>query len=720
MAALILLAALASGVWPDSVVALHLQFDPAQWAYACSRPDLEIQVEAAITVGQWTAQCTMQIRGQTSSYYPKKSIKIRLEPGSSLFGFDEMNLNAQYSDRSRIRENLSYLYHAHCGQIVPVTAMTQVFFNGSTQGPYLFVEDVDGDFALRSWLPDDAVIYKCREYGSSLNSPHALHLYLKKTFEGLPMSDLEWFIRWLNTAPEDAFLAGLQGRLHFDALLSCVAANTLIGHGSTYYHNYHMVLDSPGAFGRWRMVPWDMDKTWGSSSYGPDLPYYWVTNDVSEPNTLLWRLWCAPSTRGLLLARLSQLSQGFDAWTSGGVVDSLEALVQPLVQVDPYRDYSMAQFHESVQTIRDWPSARLASIQGMLQGWPLPFRLHPTVSVPDGGILVTWSDAMMSSHYRVALSTDSTFLDGSAVYWETVTSDTALVVQDRSIGQVCYVQVRAFNSSREERALNRSVRLEPEPVIPRTGNVVINEVFYRNGDTVRPGDWIELANPGPDPVNLGGWAFRDSQDRNLHVLGDIVLPPGGFLVLLGDPLSFYYSYPPCPVDPRPFQFGLSADGETLRLYDYLGTQVDYVPYLPVAPWPSEPAQGGWSLSLISLERDNSNPLSWGATPDGGTPGLPNGSSPPWAPGYVLSVESVAPNPASGFITVNFSATPGGACSFTVVDLAGRVVTGPTILQVTPGLHSVALDVGTLPSGLYFIAVSRAGITDTASFVKLGP
>lgn len=721
MAALMFLSMfLADSPWPDSVVTIHLEFDPGQWEYACAHPEQEILVDAGISIGSWHSDCTMQIRGQTSAYYPKKSVKVRILGGESFCGFDEFNLNAQYSDRSRIRENLSYLFHGACGQITPATGLTRVFFNGVTQGPYLFVEDIDGDFALRTFLPDDAVIYKCREYGASLDSPYHLDLYRKKTFEDQPADDLEWLIRWLGTAPDSAFLADVSRRVHLDGLLTCAAVNTLIGHGSTYYHNYHMVLDGPGLFGRWRMISWDMDKTWGGSSYGPDLPYYWVTNDISSPNTLMWRLWCTPHTRGLLMARLADLSVDFVPWAASGVVDSLAALVEPLVQEDPFRDYTMEEFHQSVQVIRDWPAERLQYLEQMYDLWPLPFRLYPTVLQSDGSILARWNQAGRSSQYRIALSTDSTFLDQSAVFWETVTPDTFLVFAGRGgrgFGET-FLQVRAFNHYREERALNRSVPLTPDPATPRNGTVIINEVFYRDGDYIRPGDWIELANVGDGPVNLAGWSIRDTQDRNLFVLGDETVPSGGFIVLTSDPEAFEWTYSPCQTHPKPLYFGLSADGEILRLYDYLGNMTDYVPYQPGPPWPTEPADGGWSLSLISPERDNSEPSSWTATPDGGTPGLSNNSTPPWTPEAALFLSGVSPNPAFDLITFRVSAAPGGQCVIRVFDLAGRVVAGPVDIILGPVLQSVSLEIEGLPPGVYFLHVSYAGLKRSSSFIKL--
>lgn len=718
MAALILALSVLS-VWPDSVVVLSLQFDPDEWAYACADPDSEIQVQAVLTTGGMEYPCTMQIRGQTSSYYPKKSVKVRLAPGYLLYGFDEMNLNAQYMDRTRIRENLCYLFHARCGQIVPFTAMTEVLFNGETQGPYLFVEDVDGDFALRTRLPDDAVVYKCREYGASLDSPDRLHLYLKKTFESLPYDDLEWFVRWLMTAPDSAFVSDITARVHLDALLSCVAANILIAHGSTYYHNYHMVLDEPGTFGRWRMIPWDMDKTWGSD-YGPDWPYYSVVNLVSEPNTLLWRLWTVPQTRSLLLQRLAELSPLFVEWAASGPIDSLSELVQPLVLVDPYRDFTMEQFDEAVQSLRDWPALRVVHLAPMITGWPLPFRIEPTSPAPQGGILARWTNAERGSRYQVRLSTDSTFLDEGSVYWEAMTNDTSITIPDVSGGRrsVSYLQVRAVNSFRTERALNRSVRLDPPPSISRMGAVTVNEIFYRDDGMFAPGDWVELVNAGGDSVDLSGWALRDTQDRNLHVMGDIVLAPGDFLVLMTDPDAFFATYPECPFDPDPLPFGLSAQGEIMRLYDPLGTQADYVPYLPVSPWPEEPANDGWSLSLLSPERDNSRPESWTATRNGGTPGMPNNSDPPWSPGFSLELFGVHPNPATTFVTARVLVNPGGACVVRVFDLAGREVLPPFPVAVNAGVHDMTVEVGSLPSGLYFLQVSFAGMRRSVGFTRL--
>jgi len=64
--------------------------------------------------------------------------------------------------------------------------------------------------------------------------------------------------------------------------------------------------------------------------------------------------------------------------------------------------------------------------------------------------------------------------------------------------------------------------------------LLISEVMADNEDTLRDGDgdspdWVELYNPGPGPVALGGWRLSDG-DGTL-VFGDADLAPGEFLIV---------------------------------------------------------------------------------------------------------------------------------------------------------------------------------------------
>lgn len=85
------------------------------------------------------------------------------------------------------------------------------------------------------------------------------------------------------------------------------------------------------------------------------------------------------------------------------------------------------------------------------------------------------------------------------------------------------------------------------------------------------GDWIELHNPGSDPVSTTGWILRDSSGGNVYVLPESSVPEGGYQVLCQDSLSFRRTFPTAPPALGPFGFGLGNGGDTLRLHAADGT-----------------------------------------------------------------------------------------------------------------------------------------------------
>lgn len=106
----------------------------------------------------------------------------------------------------------------------------------------------------------------------------------------------------------------------------------------------------------------------------------------------------------------------------------------------------------------------------------------------------------------------------------------------------------------------------------------INELMASNGgltldpddDTATP-DWIELYNAGSIDVSLEGLTITDDLDvPDLHTLDDIVVPAGGFVVLLADGEP--------DRGPTHLGFQLSAEGEAVGLYGPDGEALDRVTF----------------------------------------------------------------------------------------------------------------------------------------------
>lgn len=63
-------------------------------------------------------------------------------------------------------------------------------------------------------------------------------------------------------------------------------------------------------------------------------------------------------------------------------------------------------------------------------------------------------------------------------------------------------------------------------------DIKVNEIMVlHSGDEL---DWVELLNVGQDPVNLAGWTMGDEDPEHIALLPNVVIEPGGFVVLEQD------------------------------------------------------------------------------------------------------------------------------------------------------------------------------------------
>ncbi|MBM3847696.1 MAG: lamin tail domain-containing protein, partial [Verrucomicrobia bacterium] len=164
-------------------------------------------------------------------------------------------------------------------------------------------------------------------------------------------------------------------------------------------------------------------------------------------------------------------------------------------------------------------------------------------------------------------------------------------------------------------------------VVVAQARVVINEVLYN-----APGDYdslqfVEVANQGREPVELGGWFFSKGI-RHVFPPGS-VLKPGGFIVLASDAVLFQEVYGSLPT--AVFKGLIRKEGEELEISDASGRPMDRVVFSDRHPWPV--AADGFSASLERISpdtpgdlRDNWEASSLSAQPGrpGGTPGATNG------------------------------------------------------------------------------------------------
>ena len=92
-----------------------------------------------------------------------------------------------------------------------------------------------------------------------------------------------------------------------------------------------------------------------------------------------------------------------------------------------------------------------------------------------------------------------------------------------------------------------------------THQVVVNEVMVNPYGDDTGQEWIELYNPGNEPVNLNGWTVKDCAEQAMELVGDdLILEPQAFMVLGAQLNSCLLYTSPSPRDQRGSRMPSSA------------------------------------------------------------------------------------------------------------------------------------------------------------------
>jgi parallel beta-helix repeat protein len=155
-------------------------------------------------------------------------------------------------------------------------------------------------------------------------------------------------------------------------------------------------------------------------------------------------------------------------------------------------------------------------------------------------------------------------------------------------------------------------------------NIIFNEINYKSSSDFDTEDWVELYNSDTVTAIISGWQFKDEKDDHIFVIPfGTEIEPGGFLVLCRNAGMFSEKHPDVTNYIGDFDFGLTSNGELIRLFNNAGVLINYVVYGVAYPWPSEPNGTGSTLELKNPFLDNRLPESWCASANSGTPGAIN-------------------------------------------------------------------------------------------------
>jgi hypothetical protein len=172
---------------------------------------------------------------------------------------------------------------------------------------------------------------------------------------------------------------------------------------------------------------------------------------------------------------------------------------------------------------------------------------------------------------------------------------------------------------RNSRRVSALEQLEPRLVLDST--LVFNELSFHPVDDNPAVEWVEFYNQMAVDLEISNWSV--SGGITFDFPEGTIVPGRGYLVLAADPTGLEAAGGPAGAF-GPYVGSLNNDGETLRLNNNNGRNMNEIAFGDSVPWPVGPDGSGVTLAKAELLTAAHDPNNWVQSSElGGTPGAVN-------------------------------------------------------------------------------------------------
>ncbi|UYU17855.1 MULTISPECIES: CotH kinase family protein [Methanoculleus] len=304
----------------------------------------------------------VRFRGSSSRELPKKSFSIRFnESQEFLFGSDDMNLKATYTDPTMMRERLSMdLFHV-LGQPAPRTKYFDLYINGVYEGLYVHVERVDGDLLASNGLNPAGTLVaddfrgnfglpgvdRLSVFGYPIEEQDDPEAFLAETMDS--RGEPDWgavrdLVAWVYRTPAGPeFEEGFVERFDEENFIDWLAIHYLIGDVDSFGDDYWLYLDTGDPDAEWKVIPWDKDLTFGSHTRRSATvnDYFGYESAIASgwDNDLVEKFLDTPGLRERLNLRMAFLMDGvFTEDYYAGQIDVHKEAIGERLNITPGED----------------------------------------------------------------------------------------------------------------------------------------------------------------------------------------------------------------------------------------------------------------------------------------------------------------------------------------------------------------------------------------------
>jgi spore coat protein H len=334
---------------------------PAAYAEEMGLPVLHLSIHAAAAPHEYAPatvvfrghvyRVRVKVRGRSSLDYPKRNYTIKFherdrfsEPAAGMTGRRKIALTSTFDDNSQLRQRLAFEVWNRLApggiQIRHFSAV--VFLDGRYHGLYAVTDHVDTDLLEQQGLSPRGALFRALDHDAGFApGPFRSNAFEKRSgFRGPAwlgsFSDLASLHDFIAGSDPARFRAGVGARLALGEYQAWLIAGTAMQAEDSLAKNAFHHRDP--ATGRWRVVPWDFNQSWGQDWLtGRDRPDHDPAALVTR-NHLFARLWEDPALGADTRARYARaLHHEMGLPVVRALVDRLAAEVAPGASRDERR-----------------------------------------------------------------------------------------------------------------------------------------------------------------------------------------------------------------------------------------------------------------------------------------------------------------------------------------------------------------------------------------------
>lgn len=205
---------------------------------------------ASITIdGNQMDSVGVRVKGGLSAFDSKKPLKVDFNSfvsGQKYDGLKKINLHQGNMDPTYVRESIAYALIRNSGIKTVRTSFANVYFNGTYEGVYTIVEQIDDDFIKRNFASNNGTLYKTGFSGLAIKYDN------DTTF---PFSS---FKSAINNIPIDSLHIQLEKYLDVESFLRFIALQIYVNEADgplSVNENYYLYYEPKSK--KYVYIPWD-------------------------------------------------------------------------------------------------------------------------------------------------------------------------------------------------------------------------------------------------------------------------------------------------------------------------------------------------------------------------------------------------------------------------------------------------------------------------------